>query len=221
MIRHIPHDGTIIPSKYKFIGEQISLRDKHAIEIFGQGKCLIFPIDRIICDVERFLENEPMESVGMGVCYEKNANLEPMRCVSTEEREEIISTYYIPHHKLLEDMVTEELNLYGKCLIIDCHTYRKEPWPYEDSSKTRPQIDIGFNKNSHTVNQITNMLSEDFSVYLNSPFSGALVPIRYMNDPRVESIMLEVRQDVDVYKAKKIINEKLSVLERNFYGNQL
>ena len=218
MIKHIPHAGTLIPAKYdNFIGNLISLKDKGAIEIFGEENALIFPVDRLICDVERFTENEPMEELGMGVCYTKNANLEPLRRVSQEERNEIIEKYYKPHHKKLEDMVAKELRSYGKCLIIDCHTYRKEPWPYEDDSKERPEIDIGFNGFSETAKELSENLSKHFEIAYNTPFEGSLKPIRYMDYKQVESIMLEIRQDVSINKAKKYIGEALRNIEKFYY----
>lgn len=217
MIKHIPHAGRIVPPEYDNFIEYVSLEDKNVLDIFRGGKMVVFPIDRCICDVERFLENEPMEDLGMGVCYEKNANFGRLREVTEDDRKSIIEKYYIPHHRMLEAAVENELKLYGKCLIIDCHTYRKEPWPYEDLSKQRPEIDIGFNNMTDTVNIINCMLEEDFQTGYNTPFSGALVPIKYMGDPRVESIMLEVRQDVDVKRAQRTIKRALTEAERTFY----
>lgn len=219
MIRHIPHTSEFIPLRYNnFVGETISLKDEHALEIFGQGKCIIFPINRLICDVERFIDNEPMEAFGMGVCYKNNANLQKMRDFSECERKEIIRLYYMPHHRLLEDMVAEELSSYGKCLIIDCHTYRKDPWPYEDSKKQRPEIDIGFNKMTENVELLNMLLEENFQTGYNTPFQGSLVPMRFMENPKVESIMLEVRQDVEADKAREKINRALEVLSDRYYN---
>lgn len=211
MIKHIPHSSTYIPEEYRnFIGEYVDLSDKNVLEIFGSGKCIIFPIDRTICDVERFINGESMEAVGMGICYTNNAHLKPFRIVTSELREEIINKYYIPHHNLLTKMVEQELNDYGNSLIIDCHTYRKEPWEYEDKNKYRPEICIGINKSTKRSDIVIDYLQKYFDIGVNSPFAGALVPIKYIDDKRVESIMFEVRQDVDIEKARFYINEVLT-----------
>ena len=219
MIRHIPHASTYIPKEYSdFKGEYIDLSDKNVLDIFANGKCLIFPIDRNICDVERFIDNEPMESKGMGVCYTNNANMQEFREVSEELRLEIIDKYYVPHHKLLKQMVKEELFEYGKSLIIDCHTYRKEPWAYEDATKVRPEICIGTNKDTESSELIKGYLEKYFDVGYNTPFAGALAPVEYMNNNSVESIMLEVRQDVSIEKARYYINSVLEMISNSYYN---
>ena len=219
MIRHIPHGGTIIPKEYShFLSEPIPLRDEGAIEIFGAGKCLLFPVDRLICDVERFLEGEPMEEKGMGVCYTKNAAGAPLRDVSEAERQEIIRRYYEPHHARLLAMVEEELALYGRCLIIDGHTYSKEPMPFE-TDLLRPEIDIGYDDSGEIGQWLVKRLSSHFEVAVNHPFAGALKPLKYLHDERVDSVMIEVRRDVAIEKAQRIIGEALEELERIYYNN--
>lgn len=193
MIKHIPHASSYIPKGYSFVGEAIDLSDKGVLEVFGEKDALIFPISRLICDVERLEENEPMAEKGMGICYTHNANLEPMRKVSKEEYSEILHRYYYPFHKLLEQRVREDLNKYGKAVIIDCHTYRKDPWPYEDESLYRPEICIGYDERSW-VSDLFNRL--DFDIRVNEPFIGSIKPLKYINDERVFSVMIEVRQDI-------------------------
>lgn len=206
MIKHIPHASTHIPYECKgFIGEPIDLSDKGVVEIFGTDDSLIFGVSRLVCDVERLEENEPMDDVGMGICYTHNANLEPMRIIN--DKDYIIEKYYRPHHKALEDMVTEELEKYGEAVIIDCHTYRREPWPYEKDIY-RPEICIGFDKPSWLSDYICTDL-DLFDIGINVPFNGSVKPLKYLNDDRVKSVMIEVRQDLPIEKMKAVIQPML------------
>ena len=38
--------------------------------------------------------------------------------------------------------------------------------------------------------------SEGYSVKINEPFAGALVPLKYGNDPRVQSVMIELNRRI-------------------------
>ena len=75
---HIPHSSKYIPCKYKSLFylsseqlriELLKMTDSYTDELFDVYNCksLIFPISRLICDVERFREekNEVMTKQGM------------------------------------------------------------------------------------------------------------------------------------------------------------
>lgn len=223
LIVHIPHDGDIIPDRYAdFIGTPISLRDIHATELYYgcNGDIISFPFNRLICDVERFSDasKECMEKVGMGVCYTKNAMLRPMRNVSDAQRQEIIETLYMPHHRRLERAVTREIERYGRCLIIDGHTFSHRQYPYM-SDTLRPEICIGYGSQDERLGkQAIIMFNEaGYDVASNRPFSGALKPLRYIDDERVASIMFEIRQDVPVRACAEAIRRITDALVRQWY----
>jgi len=101
----------------------------------------------------------------------------------------------------LSSAVENAIECYGRCLIIDCHSYPQTALPYEASSDAdRPDICIGTDE-YHTPKQLADWLVNAFarsgrSVSLNSPFSGSLVAQGYYHlDKRVESVMIEVRRD--------------------------
>ena len=111
-------------------------------------------------------------------------------------------TYYRPHHECLEHAVAEELAATGEALILDCHSFPSAPLPYEvDKARRRPEICIGTDA-YHTPKELretTVRLFEDmgFEVALDTPFAGSIVPLRwYESDPRVCSIMIEIRRDL-------------------------
>lgn len=69
----------------------------------------------------------------------------------------------------------------------------------------RPEICIGTDA-SHTCGELASTFFEAFqregwSVSLNEPFAGALVPqSRYLQDPRVHAIMVEVNRRLFLYE---------------------
>lgn len=105
MILHIPHSSTNTLN-YTFdcdVSTELELlTDHHTHELFqyDDASRLVFPVSRLICDVERFEEDdqEPMSKVGMGVCYEKTVAGDSLRQVTDAQRQGILETYYRPQH---------------------------------------------------------------------------------------------------------------------------
>lgn len=223
MIVHIPHDGRWMPHGLsRFDGQVTPLRDFGARQVFegGHGTCLVFPVDRLVCDVERFLEGEPMDAVGMGVCYERNADLGHLRTVSPGLRDEIVRRFYEPHHARLKELVDAELAEHGRSLIIDGHTFSAVKRRYEPSA-ARPQIDIGHDGDSPSVgiaDLMVDALSQWYDVSVNEPFAGSLRPLDYIGDGRVASVMIEVRQDLDMELARGRIQGAIALASERFYG---
>lgn len=108
MILHIPHASLNTLSK-EFLcdldKELIRMTDRYTDELFyhPQAARIVAPISRLLCDMERFEDDslEEMAAKGMGVCYTTNSFGAKLREVSAQEKEEILQTYYRPHHKLL------------------------------------------------------------------------------------------------------------------------
>lgn len=73
-------------------------------------------------------------------------------------------------------------------------------FPMKGNSDERPEICIGTDP-FHTAPEIQEAFFSEFSrsfdTGFNSPFSGALVPIKhYKKDRRVHSVMIETRRDL-------------------------
>lgn len=212
---HIPHSSYIIPKKYKelfFLNEdelhieQLKMTDSYTNELFdikGIQK-LIFRISRLICDVERFRNenDEEMTRQGMWVCYTKTSDGKPLKKADNNHRKEILEKYYDKHHLLFENQVKEMLKKYNRCLIIDAHSFSSNPLPYElHSDGFRPDICIGAD-DFHTPDKIINYFSEGFTklgykVKINNPFCGTIVPLRFYNRERgVNSVMIEINRSL-------------------------
>ena len=217
VVLHVPHDSTTVPAdlRSQFLLDDAELRreldrmtDHRTLALFSdpssEAVVVRSPVSRLVVDVERFSNDidEPMAARGMGTVYAATSQLTPLRRpLADNERERLMQAYYHPHHAQLEEAVTKAVDRYGRCLVIDCHSFPSAALPYEmaDPSKARPDICIGTD-DFHTSEGLVAAFStafqlEGWSVSLNDPFPGALVPAsRYRRDRRVEAVMVEVNR---------------------------
>lgn len=216
MILHIPHASKHIPRQARpFIllddlelGEELlRMTDVYTDELFDAPgrRSVIFPISRLVVDPERFLDDaeEPMAEKGMGVIYTKTSDGRPLRNPPTpDERAWLISQFYTPHHQVLEEAVSSELSENGACILVDCHSFPSHPLACDlDQRIPRSEICLGTD-DYHTPHELLKTVVEEFEsfdleVAINRPYAGCLVPMRcYRSDPRVRSIMIEIRRDL-------------------------
>jgi len=217
LILHVPHDSIEIPNEYRqdflldddaLAQEIIAMTDMHTNDLYqcNDGEKVIFPVSRLLCDPERFDDDsqEIMAERGMGVLYVVTSTLSPLReKLSVDKRQDILDRYYYPHHKKLTEAVSDKLTIDGKCLIVDCHSFPSRPLPYElkDSNDLRCEICIGTDS-FHTPNNVKDALygffiEKGYSVSIDDPFAGALVPMDfYQKNRNVMSVMYEVRRDL-------------------------
>lgn len=215
---HIPHDAKEIPPEVReqflldeaqLAHELLRMTDHHTLALFAESlparQVLRSPVSRLVVDVERFEqdEHEPMAARGMGAIYQVTHALEPLRRPLTlQERESLLSRWYRPHHLALTRAVDDVLSDFGRALVIDAHSFPAQPLPYEtDPQASRPEICIGadeFHTPAAMVEKLVTEFSElGYSTAVNSPFSGALVPLKhYRQDRRVRAVMIEVRRDL-------------------------
>jgi len=224
MILHVPHDSTYIPEEEKDrylltdteLAEEVRRMTDHFTYDLVEGflppeQVIRAGVSRLVLDVERFTEDyrEPMSNVGMEVLYEKTSDGRPLRRkLSSEERRGLLDKWYFPHQRRLADAVDSTLERFGKALIIDIHSYPLVPLGYELSKEAhRPQVCIGTDEyhTSPLLAQTALNIFRDygFETALNTPFSGTIAPARhYRKDPRVSSIMIEIRRDTYMDEGK-------------------
>ncbi len=215
VVIHIPHSSLYIP---EFLRKDIllsdeelqrnfySLTDWRTKDLFSHRDfpCrIISNISRMVCDMERFRNDsqEEMAAKGFGAVYTKDAFLRPLRVFDSVKRELILRLYYDPHHKQLEKAVAENVKKFGKCLIVDCHSFPDKPLPYEsEQSAARPDFCLGTvngHSSRHLVKTAINVIQGNgYSVALNYPFSGSMIPLKYFGDTRVQSIMIEINRNL-------------------------
>ena len=234
---HIPHSSYHIPPEYKSLfflkgddlfQEQVKMTDSYTNELFdirGVQK-IVFPISRLVCDVERFRneEDEEMTKQGMWVCYTKTSDGKPLKRVDDEHKQEILNLYYDKHHLYFEELVEQTLKEHTQCLIIDAHSFSSVPLPYElHSQNYRPDICIGTD-NFHTPDWICEYFYNAFSklgykVAINNPFCGTIVPLKYYGkNKKVSSVMLEINRSLYMdentgEKTKKFTKIKKDILK--------
>lgn len=215
MILHIPHaadhlpflDGFVLPID-RLYAEMLLLNDWYTDLIFNSNNVndikLVAPFSRIFCDVERFDDDakEVMAQYGMGVLYTHTDSGECMRVVSPELRESMIENYYRPHHLQLETAVNNQLEKYGSTLILDGHSFPSTPFKRElIKDGIRPDFCIGTDP-FHTPEELIQISidffkKQSFSVLLNNPFAGCMVPAaHYQKQPGVFAIMLEINRSL-------------------------
>ena len=175
-------------------------------------------------DVERFIDDsqEIMSQVGMGVIYTKTSTQNALRRkISQKERKALLKSYYFTHHKAFYEAVKKILDKYGKCLIIDCHSFSSFSQDYElFRDAYRPQICLGAD-DFHTTKALLDFAKSafekaGFEVAINTPFAGAITPIKfYEKDSRVSSLMIEVCRDLYMNEATdKVRKDWLDVKAR-------
>ncbi len=228
LILHIPHSSTNIPSlegyvddKTKIENEIIKLTDWYTDELFHSDYdvMIVTPFSRLFCDVERFEndEDEIMSKVGMGVLYERFDDDEVLRTVTPQYRKNVIRDYYQVHHNWLNQVVSTQLELEGRALIIDCHSFPSTPlFKAIEQSNNPPDFNIGTDS-FHTPTELTEIAIDYFnnlgySCGLDWPYSGTIVPMDYYKkNKNVYSIMLEVNRKLYLNEPK---NEKSLEFEK-------
>jgi len=218
IIMHIPHSSRIIPVDVRpqFIvddsvlnAELDILTDHYTDELFTIDNPSVanlkFPVSRFVVDPERFDNDsqEPMAKQGQGVIYTHRTNLKPLRDpISEAQRTALLDQYYRPHHQQLETYVNDALSVHGKALIIDGHSFPSNPLAVDlNQTGLRPDICLGtdsFHTSQALIEECSELFSNaGFSVEVNSPYTGTMVPLKYYGvDDRVNSILIEVNRRV-------------------------
>ncbi len=224
---NVPHASLTIPDDIKFnlLPEEIKdeaklMGDMYTDELFDEQKyikSIKATVSRIVVDTERFTDDniEVAAQYGMGVIYTRTHDKKILRDIpSMQEKENLLSRFYYPHHQALNQSVEDNLNKYNKALIIDLHSYLYTVDILGIGNKVTPDICIGFedfHKHDKVLQDIIdfckkNNLSYDF----NTPFSGSIVPLQYyQKDSRVSSFMIEIKKtiymDETTYQKKNLL----------------
>ncbi len=217
LVLHIPHSSHFIPDDVRATlalsgadleAEIVRLADSHTEELYSGFTSpsvapIVFPVCRLVTDPERFPEDadEPMARHGQGVVYVKTQDGRTLReSLTPAERQRLLDAYYRPHHRRLAELVRKNLETAGGCLIVDCHSFPSEPFPFEEpTDRPRPDVCVGADS-YHTPPSLKEALvgfftGRGYRVDVNHPFAGALVPLEYYRrEPRVTSVMIELNR---------------------------
>ncbi|MEU8979955.1 N-formylglutamate amidohydrolase [Streptomyces sp. NPDC048309] len=157
-------------------------------------------MSRLVVDPERFPdEREEMLAVGMGAVYTRTTHRAPLRRADTDPRP-LIDRYFHPYARAMTQAVADRLAATGRAVIIDVHSYPTARLPYElHGDGPRPPVCVGTDP-FHTPPELVALAEKAFAglggVGIDSPFSGAYVPLRfYEREPQVTALMVEIRRD--------------------------
>lgn len=211
IILHIPHSSTKIPLYEGYLvdstvldNEILKLTDWFTDDLFysDEDEMIIAEFSRIFCDPERFTDDsqEVMAQYGMGVLYEKSDEGEEIRKVTPELKEKVLTSFYSKHHHKFSLAVKNQLDCYGKAIIIDCHSYPSKPLKRDlDKNSKRPDFNIGTDT-YHTPKELIDLSisffeNAGYTVGIDWPYKGSIVPLEhYQKNNNVQTIMLEINR---------------------------
>lgn len=221
VLLHVPHAGTEIPPWTRphlllddddLAAEVAALTDQRTDEVAAAAAdgarvrpwLLVNPVSRFVVDVERFPdEREEMTAVGMGAVYTHGTCGQRLRDDDPAHHDALLAAFYVPWAAAVEQAVQERIAATGRAVLLDVHSYPRDPLPYErpggqGPARPRPAVCLGTDA-AHTPAWLVQAARRAFgpNIALDSPFAGAYVPLsRHGTDDRVLSLMVEIRRDV-------------------------
>ena len=233
-ICNIPHSGNEVPdwalkdiiiSREAFSDLAEFMIDKDIDKIWGfvpEEDKIIASYSRLILDIERFRNDadEPMSLKGMGLYYTHGPDGRQFRNKTSYAYKKCLE-HYDAYHRALEKLVEERLERYGVCTILDCHSFHDRMNYTGYSPENFPDVCIGVNGDciSPEIQIVIDAFSQNgYSIKVNEPFAGALVPLMYLDDRRVRSVMIELNRRIydnaDFERVKAICREIYSRLNK-------
>jgi N-formylglutamate deformylase len=212
-VLHIPHSSTEIPADLRgdlllkddeLKQELLALTDHFTDELFPAAgrQALRFPVSRLILDPERYPldADEAMAARGMGVIYTRDSHGRRLRHEpGTAVRERLLKELYRPHHDALETLVQQALLKKDGCLLLDCHSFPSRPLPCDlDQDADRPDFCLGTSPSSTPEALVMAacefLEAQGYTVAINRPYAGVLVPAAFSSNAHVLALMIEVNR---------------------------
>lgn len=224
MILHIPHsstkmfEGVYMPNLRASIN---LMTDWFADELFQfpTASRVVQDLSRLVVDVERF-PNDAMEICGKGYVYTTDVFGYP---IIRDSEPFVYRGLYDNYHTWFNTTVAGYLSYFPVAVIVDCHTFNSLPMFWEsDSCDNRPDICIGVNS-THIPENLVFILadyfnSKGFLVNINNPYSGAIIPSQFIDNPNVYCIMIEVNKSLYLNNIYEKINGSFEDLQHIITG---
>jgi N-formylglutamate amidohydrolase len=217
VILHVPHSAREIPAGVRagivlddaaLERELDHITDAHTAELAEAAASLaartpwrfVNRLSRLVVDPERFPdEREEMLAVGMGAVYTRTTHRGALRPTDIDPGA-LIERYFGPYARAMTRAVAGRLAATGRAVVVDVHSYPSAALPYElHGEGPRPPVCLGTDA-FHTPPWLAELARGAFAACgptgLDSPFSGAYVPLEYYgHDARVSALMVEIRRD--------------------------
>jgi len=193
-----------------------SMLDSYVTDVFWKtihygATLFVNGVSRLVYDPERYEldELEPMSTHGLGMVYTKTLEGRPLRRPdpSGAIRAAVVERFHKPYVAAMEALIEEYLEEFGQVWIIDAHSYPDEPLPFLPPDSPRPAVNLGLNGTDPGVTparawftynrewvQPFQTEGSDRAIGYNEPFSCSYVPPKYVEDPRVHSMMIELNR---------------------------
>lgn len=218
VVIHLPHASTEIPEPVRrglllddveLAAELAAMTDAGTDQVgrLAAGLARTRPwlavnrFSRLVVDPERFPDNrEEMIAAGMGAVYTRTSTGRQLRAESANGFADLLDSFYRPYQLALADLVDQRLAAVGRVIIIDLHSYPRDPLPYElHPHRRRPMTCIGVDPH-HTPDPLRRAAIDAFSslggVVVDEPFAGCYIPLgHYRRVPAVSGVMIEMRRD--------------------------
>ncbi len=200
LVVHVPHAGTEVPEDVRadlllddagLAAELAAMTDWHTDRLAAEAltragvAASVFrnPWSRLVIDPERFPdEREAMRSRGMGAVYTRTSALEPLRADDPQKEAQLLERWFVPYATALTELVDRTLEAFGRCVLVDLHSYPSVPLHYElDPGAPRPGVCVGTDP-FHTPAALRDAVAGAFAgvpggVALDTPFAGTYVPL--------------------------------------------
>ncbi len=228
VVLHVPHAGVRVPGwarpdrldDEELAAEVAALTD-HRTDVLaraavgdatgaaaGDAVVLVNDVSRFVVDVERFPDaREPMRAVGMGAVYTHGTRGQRIRSDDPAHEAALLDAFFRPWARRVERAVRAAL-VRGPVVLLDVHSYPRDPLPYERGAGDRPEVGLGTDAR-HTPPWLLAAAREAFAGFgtaCDTPFAGTYVPLALLGDARVASIMLEVRRDVHGAREAELVD---------------
>ncbi len=218
---HVPHASRVIPPEIRadllltdveLAAELDESTDTATDEIAAAAlrhtrvrpSAVVNTFSRLVIDPERFPDaGEPANAFGRGAVYTRTCTGTPLRAEPYPRATALLDNYFRPYAAAVAAAVDDRLDVCGRAVIIDLHSYPAAPSGFEDPTAERPALCIGTDT-VHTPDWLIDAVRAAFAslpeitrITENTPYSGCYVPLRhYGRDERVSSVMIELRRDV-------------------------
>ncbi len=221
VVLHVPHAGVRVPGWARpdrlddaGLAAEVAALTDHRTDVLARAAAddaaddatddaagavvLVNDVSRFVVDVERFPDaREPMRAVGMGAVYTHGTRGQRIRSDDPAHEAALLDAFYRPWARRVEQAVRAAL-VRGPVVLLDVHSYPRDPLPYERGAGERPEVCLGTDAR-HTPSWLFAAAREAFAGFgtaCDTPFAGTYVPLALLGDARVASVMLEVRRDV-------------------------
>lgn len=119
-------------------------------------------LSRLVMDPDNEPTVQPEGSVGHGAILTHTSAGEVLRRPDEDESARLIATYHRPYLAALAELVDERLAACGTVTLVDVHSYPADPLPFEDPTRSRPEVCIATHA-FHTTPRIVDAVTEAFT----------------------------------------------------------